>query len=389
MSRGAKYRLSRRNRLVRPFQVMEILEEAMQMQRAGVPVIHMEVGEPDFPTPEPIRRAACQALERGHTGYTHSLGLPQLREAVAAHYRREYGVPLDSSRVVITAGTSPAMLLAFAALLNPGEQVIISNPAYACYPNFIRHAGGEVVRVNIYEQEGYQLLPEKLRPRLGRRTKAVLLNSPANPTGALLSPEILEQLVTSAPFVLSDEIYHGLVYGGKARSVLEFSDRAIVFNGFSKLYAMTGWRLGYLIAPRELIRPIQILQQNFFICPNNFVQWAGVAALTEAKEQVAEMVTTFARRRQCLLQELRRLGLGPAYEPQGAFYVLVDTRPLGWRDSLATARDILNKVHLALAPGADFGSNAEGFLRFSYSIPREKIKQGMQRLAEYLRLRGK
>jgi aspartate/methionine/tyrosine aminotransferase len=359
---------------------MEILEAAMSLEKKGAKVIHMEVGESDLCTPEIICRAANKALECGKTHYTHSLGLPQL---VADHYRKKYRVAVDAEQVVITSGTSPAMLLVFSVLLNPGDEVVLTNPGYACYPNFVNFVDGVPVYVDVYESEGYQLPARRLKKVLTPRARAVLINSPANPTGAVLEPETLKEIADAAPFILSDEIYHGLVYEGREHSILEYTDRAIVFNGFSKLYAMTGWRLGYLIAPRELIRPIQKLQQNFFISPNAFVQWAGVAALQEAQAEVTEMVNIFNERRQHTLKQLAELGFTLSYKPQGAFYVLINVRRLG-KDSMTLARDILEKVHLAVTPGVDFGSNAEGYLRLAYTTSIENITEGMQRMKDYI-----
>ena len=265
----------------------------MRLEREGEKVVHMEVGESDFGTPEIICRAAYKALERGETHYTHSLGLSELREAVAEHYRKKYDVMVNAEQVVITSGTSPAMLLAFSAMVNQGDEVVLTNPCYACYPNFVRFVGGIPIYVELNESDAYQLEIDRLRRVLGPRTRVVLINSPSNPTGAIMEPDVLQKIAESAPMVFSDEIYHGLVYDGREHSILEFTDRAIVFNGFSKLYAMTGWRLGYLIAPKELVRPIQKMQQNFFISPNAFVQWAGVAALCQAQEAVTEMAHIF------------------------------------------------------------------------------------------------
>jgi aspartate/methionine/tyrosine aminotransferase len=377
------YKPSQRSLIIQPFQVMEIMEEAMRLEKEGAKVIHMEVGESDLRTPEIVCRAANKALECGKTRYTHSLGLPQLREAVADHYRRKYSVAVDADQVVITSGTSPAMLLAFSVLLNPGDEAVLTNPGYACYPNFVNFVDGVPVYVDVYESEGYQLPAQRFKKALSPRTRAVLINSPANPTGAILEPETLKEIADAAPFILSDEIYHGLVYEGGEHSILEYTDRAIVFNGFSKLHAMTGWRLGYLIAPQELVRPIQKLQQNFFISPNAFVQWAGVAALNEAQAEVAEMVNIFNERRQHTLKQLAELGFTLSYKPEGAFYVLINARHLG-KDSMSLARDILEKVHLAVTPGVDFGSNAEGYLRLAYTTSIENITEGMQRLKNYI-----
>jgi aspartate/methionine/tyrosine aminotransferase len=238
----------------------------------------------------------------------------------------------------------------------------------------------------VHESENYQLPARRLRKAITPRTRAVMINSPANPTGAVLEAETLKEIADAIPMVFSDEIYHGLVYRGQEHTILEFTDRAIVFNGFSKLYAMTGWRLGYLIAPPELIRSIQKLQQNFFISPNPFVQWAGVAAMTDARDEVVKMVRIFDERRKHILKQLSELGFSMPYKPQGAFYVLVNAGKLGM-DSLILAGDILQRVHLAVTPGVDFGSNAEGYLRLAYTTSMNNITKGMKRLGKYLELK--
>jgi len=370
---------------VKPFLVMEILEEAVAMQRAGVDVVHFEVGEPDFDTPEPVKEAARRALDRNETHYTHSLGIRELREAIAAHYREAYGAPVSAEDVMVTSGTSPALSMLFSALLNPGDEVILSNPYYACYPNFISFAGGIPVFVDIRPEDGYQLRPDAVRARLSARTKAILVNSPANPTGVVLDGTVLAELTQLGPLVVSDEIYHGLVYEGRAASVLESTDTrgAAVLNGFSKLYAMTGWRLGYVIARPELIRAMQKLHQNFAISASAFVQRAGIAALTETAADVERMRRTYAERRRFMLDALAGLGLRVPVVPTGAFYVLVDFREYT-SDSLALAYDILRKAHVAVTPGIDFGSNAEGYLRLSYATSIERIAEGMARLGRYV-----
>jgi aspartate/methionine/tyrosine aminotransferase len=261
--------------------------------------------------------------------------------------------------------------------------VIVSDPRYACYPNFIRFADGIPISVPVYEEDGFQYRPEAIAERITERTQAILVNSPSNPTGNLLSAERMRAIAELDPYIISDEIYHGLVYKGKERSMLEFTDRAIVFNGFSKLYAMTGLRLGYLIAPREFIRPIQKLQQNLFICANSVVQVAGIAALQDTADDIARMKRIYDERRRFMIQRLRELGLGITVEPTGAFYVFANARHIS-NDSLALAFDILEKAHVGVTPGIDFGDNAEGYLRFSYANSIGNIREGLDRLAGYL-----
>lgn len=383
MKRGTPVRPSRMAAEIPPFIVMDVLEKAQAMSKDGPPVIHLEVGEPDFDTPPPIKEAASRALAAGHTHYTHSLGLLELREEICAYYRREYGVEITPDRVVVTSGTSPAMLLVFAALLDPGDEVILPDPHYACYPNTIRFAGGSPVYVPLREDEGFRYDPEAVRARIGPRTRAILVNSPANPTGIVLSPEQLAALADLDILLVSDEIYHGLVYGERAHSVLEYTDRCVVINGFSKLYAMTGWRLGYAILPPELVRPVQKLQQNLMICASSVAQHAALAALRECEPYVREMVRTYDTRRRHLVGRLREIGFGVAVEPTGAFYVLANARRF-CSDSYAFAMELLERTRVAVAPGIDFGANAEGYLRFSYANSLENIEEAMRRLAAYL-----
>ena len=366
-----------------PFIVMDVLERAAAMERQGMDVVHLEVGEPDFDTPACIVEACLRAMREGRTHYTHSLGTPELREAICEHYHQRYGVGVSPDRVVITAGTSPGLFLAFAALLEPGDQVVLSNPHYACYPHFVRFLQGEPVFVNVEEEEGFQYRPERIEELLTPRTKAILINSPSNPTGNLLDAGRMASIAQLGPLIVSDEIYHGLVYEGKEHSILEFTDRAIVLNGFSKLYAMTGWRLGYLILPPEFVRPIQKIHQNFFISANDFVQWAAITALREAHEDVERMRRTYNERRLVMLQGLRELGFGVTVEPTGAFYVLANAKRFS-QDSYGLAFDILERARVGVAPGIDFGTHAEGYLRFSYAASRERIEEGMARLGRYL-----
>jgi aspartate/methionine/tyrosine aminotransferase len=363
---------------------MEVMEKAAAMERQGEDIIHLEVGEPDFDTPECVKEAAIRAIREGKTHYTHSLGLPELREAIAEHYHARYGVEISPDQILVTSGTSPGMLLLFMSLLEPGEEVILPNPYYACYPNFICMVEGSPVFLNVYEEEGFQYRPEEIKTLIRPHTKAIFVNSPANPTGNLTPPDRMRAIAELGKTVVSDEIYHGLVYEGKEHSILEFTRDAMVINGFSKLYAMTGWRLGYLIVPPDFIRPLQKMHQNFFISANSFVQWAGIAALKEAGPDVVRMKDLYNARRKFMIRRLKELGLGITVEPTGAFYVLANARCFS-ENSFELAFDILRKGKVGCTPGIDFGSNAEGYLRFSYANSIEKIEEAMTRLEQYFR----
>ncbi|BAI61913.1 putative aspartate aminotransferase [Methanocella paludicola SANAE] len=366
-----------------PFYVMEVLERAQELERSGRSIIHLEVGEPDFPTPAHIVEAANEALGRGDTKYTHSMGLLELREAIVGSYKEKFGVDISPDQVIVNSGTSPAMLLLFMGLLEPGDEVIMARPHYACYPNFVDGVGGKTVFAPTKETAGFRLEPDVVKGLISQRTKAILINSPANPTGHVMDSKEYRDICEAAGTipVISDEIYQGLVYKGKDHSILEFTDNAFILNGFSKLYAMTGWRLGYLIAPKDCVRPLQKLQQNFFICANNFVQHAGVAALRGPQGHIKSMVAEYDRRRKYMLRRLGEIGLPVKSEPSGAYYVLTDVRQYSM-DSLSFSRDILEKAGVAVTPGLDFG--AEGYLRFSYSNSLENIEEGMDRLDKYL-----
>ncbi len=381
---------ARRVQEIEPFLAVEVAERAAVLEQAGVDVVHLEYGEPDFEAPPVVRDALEKAVKDGRMRYTHSLGILPLREAIAEHYAATYGVTVSPEQILVTPGTSPAMLLLFGHLLDPGDEVVLSNPYYACYPNFIRYADGVPVCVDVAEGDGFQYRPEAIRARLSARTRAILVNSPANPTGAILSPERMAAVSLLAgeggPMIVSDEIYHGLTEGERDHCILEFTDRAFVLNGFSKAFAMTGWRLGYVIAPRAHARALQTLFGNFFISTNEFVQWAAVAALREAGEETVRFARVFAERRRAMIAGLRAIGLGVAFEPRGAFYILADARRYT-RESVRFAYEILDGCHVAITPGAAFGSNAEGYLRFSYAASLPRIEEGLRRLGAFLSAR--
>jgi aspartate/methionine/tyrosine aminotransferase len=378
---------ARRVQEIEPFLAVEVAERAQELERQGADVVHLGYGEPDFAPPPVVQQALDRAVRDGRMRYTHSLGILPLREAIADHYQSTYGVKVSPEQILVTPGTSPAMMLLFGALLDPGDEVVLSDPYYACYPNFVRYADGIPVYVDTTEEDGFQYRPEAIASRLGPRTRALVINSPANPTGAVLAPERMAAIAALAAersaFVVADEIYHGLTDGGRDRSILEFTDRAFVLNGFSKAFAMTGWRLGYVIAPPSHVGALQRLYGNFFISTNEFVQWAGVAALREAAHEPARFARVFAERRRIMIDGLRALGLGVGFEPRGAFYILANARDFSG-DSVRFAYEILDGCHVAVTPGVAFGKNAEGYLRFSYSASAERIREGLRRLGAFL-----
>ena len=366
-----------------PLIVMEVLERANELQRHGVDVIHLEVGEPDFDVPECVSQASVEAMRKSKTHYTHSLGDFALRQAIADFYRQEYNVSVNPDCIVVTSGSSPAILLALMVLCEAGGEVIMSNPGYACYRNFVLACNGVPVDVPLCAENGFQFDVDAVRRAITSKTRTIFINSPMNPTGTLLSPKVMADLAQLGIPILSDEIYHGLVYVGKAHSMLEYTDDAFILNGFSKRFAMTGLRLGYLIAPQKYMRSLQILQQNLFICAPSQAQYAGIAALQSAAADVAAMRQTYNERRLYMIDRLRQMGFIIHTEPQGAFYIFADVTRFT-NDSYRFAFDILEKAHVGVTPGTDFGSNGQGFIRFSYANSLENIKIALDRIAGYL-----
>jgi aspartate/methionine/tyrosine aminotransferase len=378
--------VSKRAESIHPFIVMDVVARARELDATGRDIVHLEIGDPDFTTPEVIVKAAEAAMDAGETGYTPSLGLPDLRDAVAYRAREDYGVGVDPGSVIVTQGTSPAMLLLFGSLLDPGDEVIMPDPCYPAYPNYVNFLGGVPVPVRVRAEDGFRYRIDDVERAITPRTKAIMCNSPSNPTGGVLSPDDLEHLARLAEehgiWLASDEIYHGLQFEGRAHSALEFTDRAFVLNGFSKAYAMTGWRLGYMIAPPQFVRPAEKIQQNFFLCASNFVQVAGTAALLRAQDDVARMRTVYDERRRYLVPALRSVGLTVATEPLGAFYVFAEAAHWG-DDSVRLVSRLLEEAGVAVAPGRDFGPGGEGFLRFSYATSMERLHEGVARLGEW------
>jgi len=377
---------SSRTEQLSPFIVMEVLEKAQAMMAQGEDIIHLEVGEPDFPTPEPVKEVTLQAIKDDDTHYTHSLGKLGLREEICRYYWKKYRVEISPEQVIVTSGTSPGMLMIFSALLEKGEEIILPNPYYACYPNFIRYVDGQPVFIPVSEEDGFKYLPEDIKKHLNPLTRAIMVNSPSNPTGVVLGADDFKALANLDQMIISDEIYNGLIYEGEEHSILEFTDQAFVINGFSKLYAMTGWRLGYVIAPREYIRAMQIMQQNFFICASSFAQEGGIAALRDCDREVQEMCKIYNERRLYLLGRLKQMGIATRHNPSGAFYALANVKKYS-DDSYKFAFEILENAKVAVTPGIDFGSNCEGYIRFSYANSLDNIKEGLNRLEAFLQSR--
>jgi aspartate/methionine/tyrosine aminotransferase len=363
---------------------MEVMERAFAMEREGADIIHLEIGEPDFPAPQVATEACIQAINAGETHYTDSRGLFELRVAIASDYRRRFGVDVEPDRIVVTNGTSPAMLLVFSLLVADGDEVILGTPHYPCYPNFIRMCGGVPVLVRTDPETGYKLDVDAVRNAVTSRTRAIVVSSPANPTGAVQPKETLWGLASLEIPIISDEIYAELVYdGAKVTSALQVSDEAYVLDGFSKRYAMTGFRLGYAIVPAQSVRPIQVMQQNLFISANSFVQHAGIAVLRDGTAAIDEMRLAYTRRRRLLIDGLREFGFRIPVEPAGAFYVFADARAFD-SDSLRLSFALLEQAQVGTTPGVDFGESGEGWLRFAYANSETAIREALERLGRVL-----
>ncbi len=363
---------------------MEVLERAAELERTGIDIAHLELGEPEFAPPPAAIRACTEALARNDTRYTDSRGLWALREAIAADLAQRFGRSVPAARILVTQGTSSAMTLSFACVVEAGDEVLIPTPHYPCYPNFVRFYGGKPVFIPTSARDGWHIDPDRVAAAITPRTKAIIVGSPANPTGAVQPREVMERLAELGPTLISDEIYDGLVYDGhRTTSALSVSDDAFVLDGFSKRYAMTGFRLGWVVAPETVTRRLQILQQNLFISASSFVQRAGIAALEEGAAMTAEMLEACTERRSMLIEGLKRLGFGIERDPEGAFYVLADATAFG-SDSRALAFELLERARVGVTPGIDFGAAAEGRLRFCYALGRETIETALARLGPVL-----
>lgn len=376
--------LSSRTAALEPFLAMEVMERAFVLEREGVEIDHLEIGEPDFPAPRCATEACTRALEAGETHYSDSRGLVELREAIARDAEERFDASVDPGRVLVTSGTSPAMLLVFSLLLDPGDEVIVPTPHYPCYPNFVRYCGGVPVFVETSPHDAWAIDVEAVKAKLTPRTRAIMLGAPANPTGAIQTRQTVDALGALGVPILSDEIYDGLVYDGASiASAHGLETDAFVLDGFSKRYAMTGFRLGWVVAPEWAMRRLQIMQQNLFISASRFVQHAGIAALEGGAPDVAKMRSVYAARRDRLAAGLAALGFEVHARPKGAFYLFVGAERFG-ADSQALASVLLERAHVGVCPGIDFGAAGEGMLRFCYAVSEATIDRALERLAAVL-----
>jgi aspartate/methionine/tyrosine aminotransferase len=374
---------------IAPFHVMEVQTAARALEAAGRSVVHMEIGEPDFPTPAPVLDAARAALADGHIRYTSALGLPELRRAISRHYGDAFGIDVSPERIVVTAGSSAALLLVMALLLNRDEQVLLTDPGYPCNRHFVRVLEGAPVGVPVGAADNYQLSAESIARHWTARARAALIASPSNPTGTMVAADEMARIVAAVDDLggrlVVDEIYLGLSYEGAPRSALALSDDLFVVSSFSKYFNMTGWRLGWIVAPERHVRDLEKLAQNLYISPATVSQRAALAcfepgtlALLEERRQA------FRARRDYLVPALRQLGFGIPVMPGGGFFVYADCSRFSG-DSLAFCREVLEATGVAITPGVDFGRHRAGeHVRFAYTIAMEKLQDGVARLARYL-----
>jgi len=380
------YPFAQRMAEIEPFRVVEVLARARELEAQGRSIVHMEAGEPDFSTAQPIIDAAKAALDRGQTFYTHAAGIPELRAAISEWYARGYGVDVAPSRIMVTPGASGALLLIAALLLNPGRGLLMTDPGYPCNRHFLRLVEGHGQLVPVGPEDHYQLTPAKAEQHWRETTAGVLVASPANPTGEILTREDLAGLHSvcqrKGGYLIVDEIYHGLTYGGaQAPSILEVTDQAFVINSFSKYFGMTGWRLGWLVAPEAAVPELEKLAQNLFISMSTPAQYGALAGFGEqAQEIFAARRDEFGRRRDFLLPELRRLGFAIPHTPAGALYLYADVQRFT-RDSQQFCLNLLEEHGVAITPGADFGRHlADRHVRFAYTTSMERLEEGVRRL---------
>ncbi|WP_165670582.1 pyridoxal phosphate-dependent aminotransferase [Metapseudomonas otitidis] len=380
---------SARSRAIEPFHVMALLARANELQAEGHDVIHLEIGEPDFTTAAPIVEAGQAALAAGHTRYTAARGLPELRRAIASFYGQRYGLDIDPERILITPGGSGALLLASSLLVDPGRHWLLADPGYPCNRHFLRLVEGAAQLVPVGPETRYQLTPHLVERHWDAQSVGALVASPANPTGTLLHRDELAALSDSlrglGGHLVVDEIYHGLTYGVDAASVLEVDDNAFVLNSFSKYFGMTGWRLGWLVAPREAVPELEKLAQNLYISAPSMAQHAALACFREDTLTILEARRAeFARRRDYLLPALRELGFGIAVEPEGAFYLYADVSAFT-QDAYAFCQHFIETEHVAFTPGLDFGRHLAGqHVRFAYTQSLSRLEEAVARIARGL-----
>jgi len=385
--------LAARVAAIAPFHVMEVQTAARALEAAGRSVVHMEIGEPDFPTPSPVLAAAARALDAGGIYYTSALGLPELRAAIARHYAERFGVRVAPERVIVTAGSSAALLLVMALVVDRGDAILLSDPGYPCNRHFVRVLEGDPVPIPVGPESRYQLSAESIARAWTTRTRGALIASPSNPTGTQVSAEEMARIATAVAtrggHLIVDEIYLGLSYDGEPRSALTTAaanaDDLFIVSSFSKYFNMTGWRLGWIVAPERHVRDLEKLAQNLYISPPTLSQRAALACFTpETLAIVEERRRAFRERRDFLVPALRELGFGIPVTPTGGFFVYADSSGFA-ADSERFCRDVLEGAGVAITPGIDFGAHrASAHVRFAYTIEMAKLEDGVARLRRFL-----
>lgn len=374
---------------IQPFHVMALLARAKELEAEGKDIVHMEIGEPDFPTPAPIVEAGIKAISQGDVHYTSAVGLLKLREAIAQFYLSRYNVIVSSSRIVVTPGASGALMLALGAIMKEGDEVILADPGYPCNRNFIRFLSGKMCSVSVDATSGYQLTLKHLQDNWQPNTAAVIVASPSNPTGTLLAKAELVEMAKfvklKGAYLIVDEIYHGLVYDDVVDTALSIDENIIVINSFSKYFNMTGWRVGWLVAPENIVPDLDKLAQNIFLAAPTPAQHAALAAFNPETTTILEShKKEFKQRRDYLLPELKKLGFKIEVEPQGAFYIYANCEKFT-NDSYKFAYDLLENIGVAITPGKDFGENkANTYVRFAYTTSLDHLKEGVKRLNDFL-----
>lgn len=382
-------RLASRTSSIHPFHVMELMKDAARLESTGRDIIHMGIGEPDFTAPDPVIEAASRAMKDGMAQYTSALGIPALREAIAGHYTRTYGLDIDPARIVVTAGASAALMLACAALVDRDDEVLMPDPCYPCSRHIVVAAEGRPVLVPTGPQKRFQLTACDIEHRWNDRTRGVLLATPSNPTGTSIEPDELRRIVEAVRarggFVISDEIYQGLSYERPPISALSFGDDVVTVNSFSKYFNMTGWRLGWIVVPPAIVATVEKLAQNLFICASTVAQHAALACFEPDSLAIYEARRLeFKRRRDLIVPALDALGFSVPIVPDGAFYVYADCGNVPHHaagDSDALTKAMLHDASVLLIPGMDFGSDApHQYIRLSYATAYTKIEEAVARL---------
>lgn len=377
---------------IAPFHVMELMKMASVLEDQGRHLIHMGIGEPDFTAPQPVIDAAARAMADGRLQYTSALGLPALREAISAYYLQQCGLTVSASRIIVTAGASAALLLACAALVEPGKDVLMPDPSYPCNRHFVAAFNGQAKLVASGAQDRFQLSDQMVCENWDANTSGVLLASPSNPTGTSISPSELKAIIASVKqrggFTIVDEIYQGLSYDAAPFSALSLDDDVVVINSFSKYFNMTGWRLGWIVVPERIVPHIEKLAQNLFICASSVAQYAALACFEPETMAIYEgRKAEFKRRRDYIVPALRELGFGIPVMPDGAFYVYADCSRFT-SDADAFAKEVLTEAGVVIVPGLDFGpATASTYVRLSYANSFENLQEAVARLSRFLQSR--